>query len=146
MFSYRALSACLIVAGIIVSGCHSTAHVAQPNVSAGKPVEMRFTPARTIEVVDANESRRSLPDVVSASGIVAESRGDSVMVSVVSWKRDGEKDDRAEPRPLYAAFAIADPGISYHQRRFSTMKTLVLLGSIVGLIALAIGQASVAGH
>lgn len=143
MFPIRALGGCVLV--VSVSGaCHSMAHVAPHRETDPKPFEIRFTPARNVDAVDADGTSRSLPEVLKAFGQLVANQRDSVTVNISSWTRAGDKGERREAGALNATFALADSGITFHRRQFSTVKTLVLLGSIGGLIALGIGQASIA--
>ena len=143
LLSFRALGACLLVTSVN-GACHSMAHVSPQNEPDPKPFEMRFTPARTIEALHADGTARSLPEVVKASGRLVGNQRDSVTVNISSWTRAGDNGEHREPGGLSATFAVADTGVSFHRRHFSSVKTLVLLGSIAGLIALSIGQASIA--
>ena len=144
MLSNRVVSAALVVVGASVSACHSMAHVRQPTAPDGKPVEIRFASARNIDGVNPDGSRRSLAQVTKASGSITAVRPDSLTVRIASWKRNGDKGEHFESLPLHSTFAVADPEVGYYQRRFSKVKTLVLVGSIVGALALAAGQASLA--
>ena len=143
MLSFRALGVSLVAIGL--SGCHSMAHVSpQKEATAAKPFEIRFTPARNVDAVYSDGTRRLLPEVVRATGNFARSQQDSVAVNIFSWTRAGENDEHAEAGGLTATFAVADGGVSYQRRHFSPVKTLLLLGSIGGAIALAVGQADIA--
>jgi len=141
LLSRRVLEAGLVA--VSITGCHSTAHVSPQTEPDRKSFEMRFTPPRNIDAVYSDGTRRQLPDVTRATGTFAGTRQDSVSVNLSSWTRAGENAEHSESGGLTATLAFADTGVIYQRRRFSTVKTLVLLGSIAGLIALAIGQADI---
>jgi len=140
LFLSRALGAYALALSLAVAGCHSMARISH-NEGDSKPIEIRFMPPRNVDAVQADGTRRWLPQVVRASGTVGEVRGDSVTLNLGSWVRAGDKGEHRES--LSATIATNDAGVGYYQRRFSKGKTLVLLASIAGVIALGVGQASI---
>jgi len=107
-------------------------------------VEIHFSPARTIDAWRPDGSRVSLPSVTQAHGEAIRGHPDSVTLRIKRWEGGSPFGQRPDAKGAQATFSSSDPEISYYQRRISVMKSTLLAGTIVGLIALAIGQADIA--
>ena len=143
MLSRTRLNVSLLGVLLGVSGCRSMSQVKEPMRPGGGDVEVRIDPARTLDVQNQNGSRTSLEAVSRVWGEPIEVRGDSVRFRIESWQGGSPVVDRAE----YAAKTVlpmSDPQVSFFQDHFSWKKNLIAVALTVGLVALAIGQASVA--
>ena len=141
MFSRPPLNTYVLLVGVTTTACHSMAHVSRPVESDDRTFEIGFNPARNIEGVRADGSRITLAAVTRASGNPVAVRGDTVTMHLGWWKSGNPANESSEPMGVNAMFAASDAGVSYYQRRVSVMKSAVLVGTIVGLVALGIGQA-----
>jgi uncharacterized membrane protein len=64
-------------------------------------------------------------------------------MQIESWRSAGMVEHTEEPS-LTASFGAAESAIRAYERHFSVAKTLLILGLGVGLVALAISQATIA--
>ena len=143
MLSRTHLNVSLLGVLLGVSGCRSMSQVKEPIRPGEGTVEVRIDPARTLGVQNLDGSRTSLEAVSRVWGEPIEVRGDSVRFRIESWQGGSPGADRAE----YAANTVlpmSDPQVSFFQDHFSWKKNLFAVALTVGLVALAIGQASVA--
>jgi hypothetical protein len=135
----------LVVVCVLTTACHSMSRVSEPTQDSGRTYAIRFDPARTIETRSATGAPLSFEGVsearVRTTGLV----GDSVTVQIVSWNGGTSGEADHDGSGAQAIFSRADPGLSFYERRMSMKKNLLLAGVIAGGIALAAGQASVAG-
>jgi len=115
-------------------------------VQPGGTFEIHFTPARTIEARRPDGSRISLPAVREAGVQALRVQGDSVTVEIARWEGGSPFGERPESVGAQATFSSSDPELSFFQNRISVTKNLLVVGVVVGLVSLAIGQASVAGY
>jgi hypothetical protein len=139
------LNVSLLLAGVGMTGCHSMSRVSE-GVQPGGTFEMRFSPARTIEARRPDGSRISLPAVREADVQALSVRGDSVTVEIEEWEGGSPVDEHREAAGTQATFSSNDPEVSFFQNRISVTKNLLAVGVVIGLVALAIGQASVGGY
>lgn len=109
------------------------------------PVEIRITPARTLDVRDRDGTRSSLEAVGRARGSIPSVRGDSVTFRIDSWLGGSPVGDH-KPTWAQTVLSASDPELTFFQDRVSVTKNLVLVAVVVGLVSLAIGQASVGGY
>jgi hypothetical protein len=126
-----------------VFACQSMSPVKEPLRPGGGTVEVRIDPARRLDVQNADGSRTSLEAVSRVWGEPIEIHGDSVRFRIESWRGGSPAADRTE----YAAKTVlpmSDPQVGFFQDHFSWKKNLFAVALTVGLVALAIGQASVA--
>jgi hypothetical protein len=138
----------LLGAGVLLvaNGCHSMARVSKPIVADYDAVEIRFNPWRDITARAPDGSPILLSAVSKARGTVARVKGDTITVLLGSWRGEFPPADHDLESGTEAWFSASDSALTFHRNRFSPIKSLVLLGSVVGMFALAVGQASVAGH
>jgi hypothetical protein len=126
-----------------VFACHSMGHVPPPTEAGREVMEIRMTRTRSLDVVDVDGSRRTLELVRIVRGQPIGMRGDSLLLQLHSWR--GGNPDANHADLGQAAISTSDTGVSFFENRFSVNRTLMVLAIVVGLVALAIGQASVAG-
>ena len=119
--------------------------VSEPTQDSGRTYTIRFDPARTIEARSGTGAPLSFEAVNEARVRTTSLVGDSVTVQIVAWNGGTSGEAEHDGSGAGASFHRADPGLSFYERRLSTKKNLLLAGVIVGSIALAAGQASVAG-
>ena len=134
----------LILVPLAVTGCYSMSRIAAPVDPSSNAVELRLDPARTVTARGADGRVVQLDAVRRAQGSIIRVQGDSVTMRVQWWSgsepvAEHDLNDWAD-----ATVSTADPGVSLYQNKVSMMKNLLLLAGAVGLVALAIGQASVA--
>ena len=122
------------------------ARVAKPTAPDDDAFDIRFNPWRDVAARLPDGSVVLLPAVSKATGTIARVKGDTVTMVLDSWRGEFPAADHDAEAGTEATFSVSDAAVTFHQSRFSPTKSLVLLGTIVGLVALAIGQASVAGH
>ena len=122
------------------------ARVSKPIVPGYDAFEIRFNPWRDVTAIGPDGSPILLSAVSKARGTVARARGDTITVVLESWRGEVPPADHDLDSGTEARFSTSDSALTFHQTRFSPIKSVVLLGSVVGMVALAIGQASVAGH
>jgi hypothetical protein len=135
--------ASFIVVTIGICGCHSTSGTAGRLGPTAEPVEIRMTPPRTLDLRLADGSSTSLEAVSHIRGQVLGTRGDSVVLGIESW-RGGEPSVDHVGVSGQTVLHAADPALSIPQQHFSPQKTLLMISVMVGLVALAVGQAAVA--
>jgi hypothetical protein len=135
----------LLVVCVVSTACHSMSRVSAPTQESGRIYAIRFDLARTIEARSASGAPVSFEGVNEARVRTTSVVGDSVTVRIVAWKAGTSGEADHDGSSAEATFSRADPGLSFYERRLSTKKNLLLAGVIAGSIALAAGQASVAG-
>jgi hypothetical protein len=128
-----------------VSGCQSMSPVKGPVEASDGPVEIRITPARTLDVRDRDGSRTSLEAVSRARGSIPGVRGDSVTFRIDSWRGGSPVGDH-KPTWAQTVLSASDPEVTFFRDRVSVTKNLVMVAVVVALVSLAIGQASVGGY
>lgn len=116
--------------------------VSEPTQQADRSYEIRFNPSRTVEARRANGSPMSLEAATLLRVQTARVAGDSVTVRIGAWKGQSWSQ---EPDFAVATFNRTDPGLAFYERRMSTKKNLLLTAAILGGLALAAGQAPIAG-
>ena len=102
-------------------------------------------PARSLDVLNADGSRTSVEAVSRLRGEPIEVRGDSVRFRIDSWRGGSPVADHTEVSAR-TVLPASDPQVGFFQDHFSLTKNLVVVAVVVGLVALAIGQASVGGY
>ena len=122
------------------------ARVSKPAQSGDEVFEIRFNPWRDVAAKLPDGSRVMLSSVSKATGTVTRIERDSVTLQLDSWREESPAAEHEAEPGTEAKFPATDREVTFHQSRFSPIKNLVLLGTIVGLVALSIGQASVAGY
>jgi hypothetical protein len=120
------------------------ARVGTPTTADDAVFEIRFNPWREVTARTPNGSPVLLTSMSKAVGSFVSVDRDSLRMQLDSWRGEFPPADHELEPYTQVTFPTSDPGITFHRRRFSTVKTLLLAGSIVGLIALAIGQADLA--
>ena len=107
-------------------------------------VETRLTPPRTVEARRADGSRTLLEELTIARGRVTAVRGDSVVIQIESWRSARAPEEHTEQPSVTATLGASESAIRAYERHLSISKTLLTLGIVVGVVALAISQASIA--
>ncbi len=145
LLSRARLNVSLLGVLVAMCGCQSMSPVRGPVQPSDGPVEIRITPARTLDVRDRDGSRTSLEAVSRARGHIPSVRGDSVTFRIDSWRGGSPVGDH---RPIWAqtVLSASDPEVTFFHDRVSLTKNLVAVAIVVGLVSLAIGQASVGGY
>jgi hypothetical protein len=126
-----------------VSGCQSMSQVREPVRPGQGLVEVRMNPPRTLDVHNANGSRGSLEAVSRLRGEPLSVRGDSVVFRIDSWEGGNSASDH-EAAYAMTVLPTSDPQVGFYQDHISIKKNLLTVAIVIGLVALAIGQASVA--
>ena len=134
----------LLVCWAVVGACHSMSRVPQPTDGDGV-YEIRFSPSRTIDVRGVDGSPVSLSGVKQARVRTARMAGDSLTVRIAAWSSERLGINELPAYDAEATFIRTDAGLSFYERRMSTKKNLLLAAVIVGGLALAAGQAAIAG-
>lgn len=134
----------LLASSAILGACHSMSRVPQPTDGDGV-YEIRFSPARTIDAHRADGSAVSLTAAKQLRVRTARTAGDSVTVHIAAWSAERLGVNELPAYDAEATFDRSDGGLSFYERRMSTKKNLLLAAVIVGGLALAAGQASIAG-
>jgi hypothetical protein len=134
----------LLGVSLILSGCHSMMPV-RGEVQPERAFEVRFSPERAIDVRNPDGSRTSLGAVGRIQGQAISVRGDSVTFRIDSWRGGNPVEEHTETR-LETVLPTSDPGVSFFRNRISVKKNLLAVAIVVGLVSLAIGQASVGGY
>lgn len=141
LLSHAYLNVSLVGVLLGVCGCQSMS-VVKERVEPGEgTVEVRFAPPRTVEVRNPDGSRTSLEAVTKLRGQPITVRGDSVTIRLNSWEGGNPFSDH--PESGETVLSASDPGVGFFKDRFSVKKNLLVVAIVVGLLSLAIGQASV---
>ena len=127
-----------------VYGCQSMSRVKEPVRPGDGTVEVRLAPPRTVDVRNPDGSRTSLEAVTLVRGRPISVRGDSVTLSMSSWEGGNPFKDHAQSGET--VLSASDPEVGFFRDRFSIKKNLLLVAIVVGLVSLAVGQASVGGY
>ena len=134
------LSAC-----VISTACHSMSRVAQPTAETDTAYEIRFSPSRTVDARRSDGSPISLAQAKRLRVRTSRIDADSLTVYIASWSSEAVGTRELSAENAEATFSRNDTGVSFYERRMSTKKNLLLAAVIVGGIALAAGQAPIAG-
>ena len=143
MLSHPFLNVSLLGVVLGVSGCQSMSQVREPLRPGEGTVEVRMNPPRTLDVQNANGSRTSLEGVSRLQGEPIDVRRDSVVFRINSWEGGNPAADH-EGVSAMTVLPASDPQVGFYQDRISIKKNLLTAAMVIGLVALAIGQASVA--
>ncbi len=138
------LKVTLIAAVSLSAGCRSVVPVNVPVEPGSGIVEIRLASPRTIEARRPDGSPVTLQELTMARGRMTEVRGDSIVFQIESWRSARAPAEHSEQPSVAATFGASDSAIRAYERRVSASKTLLALGIVVGLVALAIGQAAIA--
>jgi hypothetical protein len=102
-----------------------------------------MNPPRTLDVRNVDGSRTSLEGVTRLRGEPIDVRRDSVVFRVESWEGGSPAGDH-EGASAMTVLPASDPQVGFYQDHISIKKNLLTVAIVIGLVALAIGQASVA--
>jgi hypothetical protein len=132
----------MLILFAVCCGCRSTAQLKEPVDPTEGTIEIRLSPPRTLDVRRPNGMRTSLEAVTVIRGQPLSVRGDSVTLRVDSWEGGNPFGDHAQSGET--VLSTSDPGVTFFRERLSVTKMLLTAAIVVGLVALAIGQAAVA--
>lgn len=125
-----------------VCGCWSMAQVKEPVQPTEGSVEIRLTPPRTLDVRNPDGSRTSVEAVTMVRGQPLSVRGDSLTLRIDSWQGGNPFGDHKLAGET--VLPVSDPGVTFFREHLSITKMLVTVAIVIGLVALAIGQAAIA--
>ena len=143
MLSHPYLNVSLLGVVLGVSGCQSMSQVREPLRPGAGSVEVRMNPPRTLDVRNPDGSRTSLEAVSLLRGEPLDVRSDSVVFRIDSWEGGNPVGDHATTSAM-TVLPTSDPQVGFYQDRISWKKNLLTVAIVIGLVALAISQASVA--
>jgi hypothetical protein len=143
VLSHPYLNVSLLGVVLGVSGCQSMSQIREPLRPGQGTVEVRMNPPRTLDVRNADGSRTSLDAVSRLQGEPVDVRRDSVVFRIDSWEGGNAAGDH-EAASAMTVLPASDPQVGFYRDRISIKKNLLTVAIVIGLVALAIGQASVA--